>query len=148
MDALIPVAKHNQILIFRVVEYGMKKEYFTIRELVADLELSKDDEHYVNNVIKANGNTSDNINHLIVFVKRGENYEDAYSYTYTLLPNAIVQYIDYLEIVEARKMAEEARKQSINAMNLATQSNKIALFALVASIFLGVVQIIIEALKN
>ena len=121
--AALDSRNHYNHLIFRIVEYGLRQEYFTINQLAKDLNLRGDSNEvkYLTNTLVSRSNASDNINHLIVRVRivQGEKEDD---WIYTLLPNAIIQYVDYLEITEARKMANDANRNSAAALSIAVVS--------------------------
>lgn len=67
--------------------------------------------------------------------KLGAEYKD--DWIYTILPNAIVQYVDYLEIVEARKMASDANRNANMAL-------MVTVYAVIISIILGLAQIFFQ----
>lgn len=106
--------KDQQNLIFRVIEYGLQKDVFTLNNLKEDLKLDELTFQFVfNNLFTVNDQQS--TNHLIASVYSItplKNYppHGYYSLQARLLPNAIFQYIDYLEIKAARQAAIESRK--------------------------------------
>ena len=134
-------------LIFRVIEYGLKKEYFTFSQLSRELNLPHNDKIYLWQSLTCwESYSTQNPNHILVAIQRkpteGGNREiSAKDYQYTLLPSAIVSYNEYLEIIEARKNSEIAKIQARKAHN-------ISLLAIGISIIIGVVQIIFEVIRS
>lgn len=130
----------NQHLILRVTDYGLKHQEFTLEEMYNQLSLNKSEREYVRNVLtQTTSVTTDNTNHIFVLftevAERG--FTNVKMSTYTLVPNAFYNYVDYLEIKEARKSAEQAREQSSTAI-------WISVWALVATVALGFLQLLIS----
>ncbi len=123
-------------LIYGIIEYGKEKNVFTIEELKSSLKLSDDDLTYVKHTLwHQRGITPSDPNHIIV-TSSDRFRTDTYAKMdepCRLLPSALFQYNDYLEIIEARKSAQEAKRLSW--------------YAIWISIGLGVVQIIIGYLQ-
>ncbi len=128
-------------LIYRIIEYGQKEQFFTYPQLKAELNLSPDEDGYVYNTMIHWDNEA-TANHLIAIVKRnfytgssGHSLPviDNQKSILGLLPTAIFQYNDYLEIIQARKSAQEAKRLSW--------------YAIWISIGLGVGQIIISYMQ-
>lgn len=148
MDTKTKEAKH---LILRVIEYGMQNEEINLYKMKDDLELNHAKFQYVrNSLIETEKTHSNNPNHILVGLKLKTeehiNDEDSVNIsvqyiadlnesTYTLLPNAFFSYTDHLEIVEARKAAKDAKKQSFWAI-------AISLLALVVSIVFGLLELV------
>lgn len=125
-------------LIYRIIKYGIEKGQFTLRQLYSDLKITPEERAYTNFTINPGGST-DNPNHIIIFLSReGNGLED---YTCAILPTAVMSYTDYLEIQEARKNSEFAKRQSFWALT-------ISIIALVVSGLIGIVQIWLQLKQN
>jgi hypothetical protein len=112
---------YNQNLIIRVTEYGMKNSNFKLSKLKIDLNLSDSEFDFVENALTEKSRPfTDNPNHLLVpsDFKKSEFSNQLLSThnKYSLVPNAFYNYIDLLEIREARKQANIAKKQSMIAI--------------------------------
>ncbi len=133
----------TQNLIFRVTEYGMNRQAFTLVEMKNDLDLKLAEYRYIRNrLCSYSGSTGDNPNHILGFVHpaldedlKGHPEYDSYS----LLPTAIYNYIDYLELQDARKFAIDANKQSMLALRL-------TIFAIIISILFGLMGMFMQFL--
>jgi hypothetical protein len=115
---------YNDNLIIRVTEYGLKHPRFTLRDLQMDLKLNGDEHSFVENALTEKKRTfTDNPNHILVPVE-GYTHSPVQVGTivrnpdtkYSLLPNAFYNYVDFIEIREARKQANDAKKQSMIAI--------------------------------
>ncbi len=87
-----------------------------------DLNLSVEDFNFVRDTLtQLNQKYTDNPNHILVgaeldyFNTTTVNVEKS---TYSLLPTAFYNYVDYLEIKQARIQANEAKKQSMIAIRI------------------------------
>lgn len=113
--------KHEQ-LVFKVIEYGMKRQYFTFSQLVRDLNLPENDKTYLwQSLTCSKGFETQNPNHILITIQHGHEQVrklSAKDYLYTVLPTAIVSYVDYLEIVEARKNSRQAFVISLLAIGI------------------------------
>lgn len=105
-------AKDQQNLIFRVIQFGLDKESFTLTEAIDNKVLTTLEASFFYNYYVWNSGSTQNTNHVLLAKGRTNDYNNKNDWTYTVLPTAIFQYIDYLEIVEARKAATEARRLS------------------------------------
>src|SRR6478752_3185772 len=100
-------------LIYRIIEYGKKVQFFSYLQLKRDLALTEEEDGYVYNTM-VHWQDDVNPNHLMSIVRNAYHDKDHHragdvNYTSSilaLLPTAIFQYNDYLEIVEARKSAQ------------------------------------------
>jgi hypothetical protein len=121
-------------LVFRILEYGQFKEPFTLEELIEDLQLQDYEQRYVtNSLVSRNGQTSDP-NHILVKVfGHGKIIDNKQYEVFALLPSAVMQYVDYLEILEAR---ENSKKAYI-----------ISMWALGISLGVGLIQIILQVIS-
>lgn len=132
----------NRPLIFRVIEYGMKHQYFTLLELYRDLNLSENDRDYVWNVLTGNRTVASQYDHILAVAKYNDSkgvfrdvaVEDD---TFALIPSTIFNYMDYLELVEARENAKQARET-------ANKAHRTSIAAIIISIAIGLVQIAFE----
>jgi hypothetical protein len=113
---------HSNNLIVRVTEYGLKCQRFKLTDLKRDLNLSVEDFNFVRDTLtQLNQKYTDNPNHILVgaeldyFNTTTVNVEKS---TYSLLPTAFYNYVDYLEIKQARIQANEAKKQSMIAIRI------------------------------
>ena len=143
--------KEERNLIIRVTEYAIDHNSFELAQLIADLKLGQDDSHFLMNSLVSKSTTADNPNHILVVgdpdilktFKEDENIGISYSELrkpYRLLPTAFYNYVDYLEIKEARKQANEAKKQASLALEL-------TVFAIVISVIIGLGQIIFQVIE-
>lgn len=112
---------YNQNLIIRVTEYGMKNSNFSLEQLRKDLNLDWKELQFVEHAMtERNKPSTDNPNHLLVpsefqYSELSTNLLP-HQNKYSLVPNAFYNYIDLLEIREARKQANIAKKQSMIAI--------------------------------
>ncbi|MFN8336291.1 MAG: hypothetical protein U0U09_14265 [Cyclobacteriaceae bacterium] len=136
---------HSQHLIIRVTQYGLSHQSFLLSDLYKDLNLTNEESKYVLNVLTQTQRPStDNPNHILVLSKEVKNEFGntvVNKSSYTLVPNAFYNYVDYLEIKEARKAADQAREQSSTAIT-------IAIWSLIAAIAFGVVEIFLPHLMK
>jgi len=111
----------QNLLVFRIVEYGIEHEEFTLTSLINDLKLTENDKRHLRNHLLSRDITVNSPNHVIAVVggdgldghgKKLILKDDYHDLTYRILPNAVFQYVDYLEIVEARKTSTIARNLS------------------------------------
>ena len=154
-------AKTEKNLILRISEYGLNHDRFTLTKLYQTLKLSEYEIKYVvNTLISDTSNETSNPNHILVTVDEIE-YEpesELLKYQnigmgltlkqpkqivsrlpyYSLTPTALFNYIDYLEIVEARKAAQQARTQAETATRLAIASILIGLVLGLGQIFISI----------
>lgn len=143
--------KEETNLILRVTDYAIRNNSFPLTQLFSDLELDKNDKDFIENIlISKSSRTTDNPNQILVVcgkamaqAKRNETDELVVSDSmnlYRLLPNAFYNYVDYLEIKEARKQADEAKRQANTAL-------KLTIFAIIISILLGLGQIYFQIVQ-
>lgn len=138
-------------LILKVTEYAIKHNSFELAQLIADLKLEQTDSDFVKNSLVSKSSGADNPNHILVVdntdIMRtvvendtgGKNYSELRK-SYRLLPTAFYNYVDYLEIKEARRQANEAKTQASLALQLTT-------FTLIISIVLGLGQIFFQIVE-
>jgi hypothetical protein len=138
-------SKKERNLIIRVTEYAIEHDSFELSQLIKDLELGQDDARFLMGSLVSKSTIADNPNHILVVgnpdilrtVKENESGGKHYSELrkpYRLLPTAFYNYVDYLEIKEARKQAVEAKQQASLAIQL-------TVYAIVISVLLGAGQI-------
>lgn len=143
--------KEERNLIIRVTEYAIEHDSFELSQLIKDLELGPDDSRYLMASLVSKSTTADNPNHILVVgnpdilgtVKENETGGKSYSELrkpYRLLPTAFYNYVDYLEIKEARKQANEAKKQASLALEL-------TVFAIIISVVIGLGQLIFQIIE-
>jgi len=138
--------KEEGNLILRVTEYGITNKQFSLIQLKQDLNLNLIDYQYVRNSLTSIGHrNSENPNHILVLSESANkvNADGAYNYDfdlYSILPNAFYNYVDYLEIKEARKVADQSRKHAEQAQKSSDKAIKIALFAFA----IGLLQVVVE----
>lgn len=132
-------AKAEKNLIIRIIEYGLEKDVFTLNSLKEDLNLDEPTLKFIfNNLFAINDQQS--ANHLIALVQsipanlKYQFSKSLNSLQVRLLPNAIFQYSDYLEIKAARQAAKESKK-------LAWIAIWISLFIGLASLVVGYLQL-------
>ena len=104
----------KQNVIYRIIEYGLNdsrvKDGVMVRgKLIEDCQLTDFDQIYLNNVLACNDEKLLNANHILIRFHTGHS-TDAKDWQYKLLPTAIFQYNDYLEIKAAREAAKESKK--------------------------------------
>ncbi|MFZ1806901.1 MAG: hypothetical protein WAU36_06765 [Cyclobacteriaceae bacterium] len=140
--------KEEQNLILRVTKYALNKKQFLLGEMKEELDLSVEDYSFVISTMTKHEQGSDSPNHILAIsdfvwfdhptidVSRVDTNKSKYS----LLPNAFYNYVDYLEIKEARKHADEAKKQSMLAIQL-------TIFAIIISIVIGIGDLLLNALN-
>ena len=143
--------KKERNLILRITKYAIKHKSFELDQLITDLKLGQDDSDFVKNSLVSKSSTADNPNHILVVgntdilgtVKEnstgGRNYSQSRK-SYRLLPTAYYNYVDYLEIKEARKQANEAKKQASLAVQL-------TVWAIIISVLLGLGQIYFQIVE-
>ncbi len=86
-----------------------------------DLSLTKTEIKYLQKLCSNSRGDSPN-DLLLLFMsknKEGEQIIDQKEYIYRLAPNAIFQYLEYIELQEARKNAKQAKTYSITAIIIA-----------------------------
>lgn len=127
--------KSEAHLVFRVIKYGMNHQYFTLTQMFEEMKLGLLDKKFITDtLISRSPSHSENINHLLIITQNEVLVETKIEdYSFTLLPNAIIQYTDYLEIVEARENAKDAKQQSLIALQFSAAS-------LIVAILLGLFQ--------
>jgi len=112
----------EQNLVLRIIQYSINKDSLTMRELIRDLKLDEFNQRYVQLFLLGTHNGM-NSNHILGEVVRdvfqGTAIVNHLDYRYKLLPSAVFQYVDYLEIKEARKNARQAFILSVIAILLA-----------------------------
>ena len=146
--------EHSNIIL-RITEYGIKHKSFTMMKMIEELAIPLSDLSFLD-TLTSKEPKSDNPQHVIVFVhanlKNTERHakallnpyanpncvyqgqDDDY---YAILPTAFYNYVDYIEIKEAKKHADEAKKQSSLALSL-TQ------YAFIIPILFGLMEILFK----
>jgi len=134
-------------LILKITKYAINRNSFPLDQLITDLDLEKHDVEFVISNLVSKSNNSSNPNHLLVVDSGiiatevgnstgGKNFSELRK-SYRLLPTAFYNYVDYLEIKEARKQANEAKKQATLALQM-------TVYAIAISILLGVSQMVFQ----
>lgn len=124
-------------LILKVSKYGAEHSIFVYTDMKDALQLtSSDDEFLRKTCIKFNGEVTSGPNHLLVEVVVLHS-NSFMSSSFRLLPTALYNYVDYMEIKEARRQAREAKFQSSLALMIAVGS-------LVIGSFIGLLGIIVQ----
>lgn len=111
------IAERN--LVFRIIEYGLEKETFTMHDLRQDLKLSNEDMTFIKFNLWASNPKEINSNTLFACISAeavgpigNEVYvssvADAGDEKCRLVPSAIFSYIDHKEVTEAKKAARIA----------------------------------------
>lgn len=135
--------KEQEHLALRIIGYASDKDEFFLNDMSIELKLSSSDRTFIhNNYVAINPNI--NPNHIFRTVITNINppslIELEHHYLVRLLPTALFNYVDHLEVIEARKAATVAKQQSAKAI-------KISIWSLIVASILGFVQIVIELLK-
>jgi hypothetical protein len=132
---------HNSI-VYRIIEFGMSRTVFTKVELFVSLGLTNEHgqaidgdaqlriDHISSYFVCCDPKTVAS-NHVIGEVRRSPH---ELQNQYSLLPSAIMQYEDYLEIKGARQNAEQARRFSIIAIGVSAIGLFVAFAQLVAQL--------------
>lgn len=143
--------KEESNLILRVTEYAIKHNSFELDQLISDLKLEKGDSDFIKNSLVSKSSIADNPNHILVVGDTdiiqtetrnetgGVNYSELRK-PYRLLPTAFYNYVDYLEIKEARRQASEAKRQASLAIQL-------TLFAIIISLVIGLGQVFLQVVE-
>ena len=146
--------EHSNIIL-RITEYGIKHKSFTMTKIIEELAIPTSDLSFLD-TLTSKEPKSDNPQHVLVFVhanlKNAERHEKAllnpYANSncvyqgkdddyYAILPTAFYNFVGYIEIKEARKHADEAKRQSTLALSL-TQ------YALIISILFGLMEMLFK----
>jgi hypothetical protein len=133
----------SENLILKITEYALNRKRFTLNELVEDLSLDKEDTSFVANSLLAHNTDTNNPNHLLTISKQ-EIVNQSTVYYYSLVPTAFYNYVDYLEIKEARKHADEAKKQSMLALQITVYSILIAVILGLAQLLFSVIELLFK----
>jgi hypothetical protein len=136
-------------LILKITDYADGKRRFTLEKLYQDLHIEDSDKEFIESTLVARSSTTDNPNHLFAIVRsftpipNATTQVDAFrrGHEFALLPQAFYNYVDYIEIVEARNNAKEAKHFSIMALLIAVAS-------LVIGTLVGLLGIIVQLLSN
>jgi hypothetical protein len=141
----------DRTLILRITKYAANQHrefYYT--DMKDALQLDDDDDGYILTNLTAFNSSTENPNHIlqiyeVITGKSGTAMSNRLASTYTLLPQALYNYVDYLEIVEARKAANEAKVLSLLSL-------RVAVWSLTLSVLVGlfgvIVQILLELSKH
>lgn len=133
-------------LILRVTKYALKNKKFRLDKLETDLKLDEYDFSFLKTTLTSHSKSSENPNHILVAYNMAFHktsiVPDQDKSEYSLLPNAYYNYVDYLEIIEARKVAEESRKHAEQAQKSSDKAIKIAMWAFIIAFFQIVVEVI------
>jgi len=114
-------SKKPTTLVLKIIEYCFEKDTFTLSELNEKLRLtSKELAFLKSTLIQMQMSGVSSPNHIMRYdaLQAIGNLDDDMEANVRLLPTAIFQYIDYLEVVEARKAATEARRLSWIAIGI------------------------------
>lgn len=134
-------------LVLKLCEYGISKDEFILSRFFKEYKLNQGEQNYVNSILchqsgEPNPNqivtvSGDYFQHILdsdlEFFSKG----DFRNRSARLLPTAIFNFTDHLEIVEARKAAKEAKR-------LATWSLWISSVLAFISIIVGILQLSIK----
>ncbi|MEP2669485.1 MAG: hypothetical protein ABJH04_10845 [Cyclobacteriaceae bacterium] len=146
--------KEEQNLILRITKYAVERKFFTLQELYKDLKLGEGDPdnkeyNFLRSTLTCEQRSTQNPNHILVYYGKIPTtvrtpdaittFENDKRY-YTLLPQAFYNYVDYLEIKEAKMHANEAKKQSMLAIQL-------TVFAILTSILIGLGDLFLTVLS-
>ena len=128
-------------LILRIIKYVRIHHRVTLQQIIDELKLDPTDQEFLVSTLSRKQGQGDNPNHVVAFVSRpnSNNYNLPKENEYQLLPTALFSYIDYLEIVEARKAAGDARKLSLTAI-------EIAVWSLVLSTLVGLFSVFVQVI--
>ncbi|MFZ1806902.1 MAG: hypothetical protein WAU36_06770 [Cyclobacteriaceae bacterium] len=115
--------KEEQNLILRVTKYAIKNKKFKLDEIKTDLEMDEYDFLFLKTTLTSHTKSSENPNHILVaynmvFYKTSI-VPDQDNSEYSLLPNAYYNYVDYLEIKEAKRSSRIALFVSLVALLIA-----------------------------
>ncbi len=99
----------------RLMEYGMNRTTFTDKDLIADQIIHPDSLNHILQHLTTTQNGQADVNDVLKRI----NYADG-THTFTLHTSALIAYIDYLEIKEARRSSKLAFWLSIAAIILST----------------------------
>jgi hypothetical protein len=150
--------KTEQHLTLKITEYGLTNQSFSISKLKHDLQLSDHEADFVLSALCSESQSTNNPNHILCVYERtktrsstneggGINLHLPYN-LYTLTPTAFYNYVDYLEIKEARKVANEAKQQSILALQITVYSIIIATLFGIGGLFFTIIQIYLDHFKK
>jgi hypothetical protein len=127
-------------LVYRVIRFGLEHQTFTLHEVYDALNIRNTGDRHILATLYTKYNNEETPNHIIACISpKFVDMKDmvaAENHQYTLLPNAVFQHNDYLEIKAAREAAQEARIA-------AARANRLALLAVV----LTGLSILIDILK-
>ncbi len=101
-------------LILRITEFAVSNSPFIYNEMAEALKINEYEEGFIyRNILKGEHGSNDNPHHILAVTGRSEpENHDWRTHVYELLPAAFYNYVDYLEIVEARKSAQTAKTLS------------------------------------
>lgn len=135
--------KQENNLVLKLCEYGISHDEFVLSRFFKENKLNQDEQDFINSVLcHQTGET--NPNHVVTISMvhfQGLTEADLELFSKgdfrnrpaRLLPNAIFNYIDHLEIIEARKAAKE--------------SKRLAWIAIWISVSIGVFSLIVGGLQ-
>jgi hypothetical protein len=110
---------YDNHLIYRIIRYGLNNESFTLTKLFKDLNLTEQEQEFVRyHFLKDSHNEKPN--HIIAY-HEPFSMEGSISLSKKLisvLPNAVFQFNDYLEIKAAREAAKESKRLAWVAIGL------------------------------
>ncbi len=122
-------------IIIRLTEFGLlkKNQFFTLQELFEKIEASQEERNFIKSRLVTFKGSMETQSDLIGYVSSPEGIanDNFDNHIYSLLPNAIYSYHDFLELKEARERAESASQQSVLAIRL-------AIYAIIISIIIGI----------
>lgn len=109
-------------LYLRILEYGYKNDTFCLQQLIDDLELKGEDHRNLLKLASSNDDTNRVLQRLAQTVerKKGESLNSLVHILYRLTPNALYQYLEYVELIETRQVAHSSRNLAIWAIVIAS----------------------------
>lgn len=111
----------EQNLILRVTKYALKNKKFKLDKLKTDLKLDKYDFLFLKTALTSHTKGTENPNHILVAYNMVF-YKDTIvqdECEYSLLPTAYFNYVDYLEVKEAKRSSRIALFVSLVALLIA-----------------------------
>jgi hypothetical protein len=128
-------------LVYRVIKFGLEHQTFTLHEIYDVLNIRHTGDRHILATLYTKYSNEENPNHIIACISPKfvdmKDMTAAENHQYTLLPNAVFQYNDYLEIKAAREAAQEARVA-------ANKANNLAIYAIIITVVVSLVGLIID----
>jgi hypothetical protein len=118
-----PLEEHD--LVIRIIKHCLGKPSLPKSQIFLELDIDQNSQQYVERYLLNNEPNNVLPNHIL---GRMVQANDHLQHQYKLLPTAIFQYVDYLEIKEARKNSKQAFWLSILAIILSVVVGGIQIF--------------------